>query len=102
MAAGDLTIKHTRRTRLQGGWFDDTDVPIGETREEYEYDIFESGVLLHQVKQHLTTSLVYTLAQYKLDSGNSGATQVPTGILVKIYQISERIGRGTPGEATFT
>jgi hypothetical protein len=39
-AAGDVSLKWARRARIQAGWMDYIDVPLDESTEAYEIDIF--------------------------------------------------------------
>lgn len=90
-AAGNITINWTRRTRVDGGWRDGVDAPLGETAESYEVDVYASGAYA-TLKRTLTSStptVAYTAAQQTTDFGGTQAT-----IYVKVYQLSATMGRG--------
>lgn len=90
-AAGDLTIKWNRRTRISGGWNNYSDVPVGEESESYEIDIYSSGTYATVVRTITATSQTasYTAAQQTTDFG------APQGIIyVGVFQMSASVGRG--------
>lgn len=92
---GDITITWTRRTRVGGSWADYIDVPVSETAQAYEIDIWDAGFT--QRKRVLTSSgpsVVYAAADAAADFGATPAT-----FGVRVYQISDKVGRGCPGRA---
>lgn len=94
---GDINITWIRRTRYNGEWFDSNDVPLGETTEAYEVELWHpptgsvSGFLVRNLAV-TSQSATYTAAQQAQD-GNTGKT-----ISMIIYQMSTTIGRGEPSE----
>ena len=90
---GDLTISWVRRARIGGQWRDYVDAPLGEVSESYEIEIFD-GAVLKRTLYSTSPDATYTAAQQTADFG---APQ--SSVSVKIYQISEVIGRGYPASA---
>jgi hypothetical protein len=91
----NLTLAWIRRDRdpAADSW-DSIEIPMSETSEAYAIDIMSGST----VKRTLTASsptVAYTAAQQVTDFG---ATQA--SIAVRIYQISQTFGRGSPGIAT--
>jgi len=90
-SSGDVVISWTRRTRLSGEWRSNVDVPIGETTEAYEVDIFSDDTF-STVKRTLSTStptVTYTAADQVTDFGSPQPE-----IFVNIHQLSSIVGRG--------
>ncbi|MGH8520139.1 MAG: phage tail protein [Gammaproteobacteria bacterium] len=97
VANGDLTITWIRRTRAAGEWRDAVDVPLFETSELYDLEIWDSGyVTLKRTFSDLTSqSQVYTSGQQGTDFGGNQAA-----VSVRVYQKSSVVARGYPGSAT--
>jgi len=95
--AGDVLISWVRRSRTSGEWRDGIDVPLGETSEAYEVEIWNAGrtSLLRTITGLTSSSTTYTAAQQVSDFG---ATQ--SSIEVSIYQLSSVVGRGYESRAT--
>ena len=96
-AAGDVSIKWVRRTRIGGGWRDYADVPLAEASESYAVDVFADGTYA-VVKRPLTsstTTVTYTAAQQTTDFGSTQAT-----VYLRVYQISASAGRGSALQGT--
>jgi hypothetical protein len=96
---GDLTIRWTRRSRaLVADAWEQVEVPLAEDRKPTRS---RSSTALRQAHadQH-TTSVLYTAAQQTADWG------APLGpgqtLAIRIYQLSNRLGRGTPATVTLT
>jgi hypothetical protein len=89
--SNNLTISWKRRTRIGGGWRDLVDVPLGETSESYEVEIWDSTfATLKRTKTGLTTpSASYTAAEQTTDFGSPQAT-----VYTRVYQLSSTVGRG--------
>ncbi|MDH3660910.1 MAG: phage tail protein, partial [Alphaproteobacteria bacterium] len=93
--AGDLTITWIRRTRYGGAWRDLVDVPLNETTEAYEVDVFDgAGEVLRTIASSTPTA-TYTVADQTADFG---APQ--SSITTSIHQLSAAVGRGFAGRAT--
>lgn len=90
-------ISWTRRTRIGGAWNDlITAVHLGEGSEAYEVDILDgSGGSVLRTLSATIPSVVYTEAMGFEDFGTSGT---PATLYVRVYQISEEVGRGFSNE----
>lgn len=93
-SSGDLTITWRRRTRGDGTWKDNSDVPLSETFEKYEIDILSSGAVKRTISSD-TASIVYTVVEQVADFGSQ-----QSAVTVAIYQLSESRGRGRKREVT--
>lgn len=98
-ATTDTGITWQRRTRRQTRFLGplSSSVPLGEATEAYEVDIFTSSAFT-TVKRTLTAStpsVTYTSAQQIADFGSN-----QTVLYVRVYQMSEIVGRGFPRQAT--
>lgn len=95
----DTVITWFRRTRLAtrvGGPLPQA-IPLGEGSERYEVEIYASGAFA-TVKRTLsstTPTVTYTSANQVTDFGSN-----QTVLYVRIYQLSNEVGRGFPLEAT--
>ena len=100
-ADGNLTIKWTPRSRCSIEQYMGETYPSCEDEERYHVEIRPQGgtLVLRTVVVDAAHSLLYTIEAYRADSGDSGATVVPT-VDVTVYQISATVGRGYPGSAT--
>jgi hypothetical protein len=92
--AGNLTIKWVRRGRLNAGWNNFIDVPLGETTESYSIDIM-SGTTVIRTLTSITPTVTYSAANQVTDFGSTQSE-----ILINIYQISSTVGRGFAGIKT--
>ncbi|WP_128515166.1 baseplate multidomain protein megatron [Tabrizicola thermarum] len=95
---GDLTIRWTRRSRaLVADSWEQIEVPLAEDVEAYEIQMLD-GAAIKRTLSSSTTSVLYTAAQQTADWG------APLGpgqtLAIRIYQLSTRLGRGTPATAT--
>ncbi|HAZ61180.1 MAG TPA: hypothetical protein DCY89_06380 [Gammaproteobacteria bacterium] len=90
-AAGDVIIRWTRRTRIDGAWRDHVDAALGEVDESYDVEIWDPAFTT--LRRTLTTSTptaTYTQAQATTDGG----ALVSYG--VRVFQRSATVGRGRP------
>jgi hypothetical protein len=92
--SNNLTIDWMRRTRIGGGWQDGVDIPLNETTEAYEVEIYNDSTLLRTITDITSPQTTYTAAQQATDFGG-----VQSSVSVKIYQLSSKIGRGYAAEA---
>jgi hypothetical protein len=94
---GAVLISWVRRTRTSGEWRDGIDVPLGETSEAYEVEIWNAGrtSLLRTLTGITSTNVVYSAAQQVADFGS-----VQSPIAISIFQLSSVIGRGYESRAT--
>ena len=90
---GDIHIEWIRRSRelTQTGW-EEMDVPLGETSEAYEVELYK-GTNLVRTLNSISEHVVYSLAQQKEDF-----TTTTTPLRARVYQMSARFGRGAPRE----
>lgn len=89
----DLTVTWTRRTRLGGLWVDGRDVPLGESSERYETDIWVAGTVVRTLPS--TTPTVLYLASDQTTDGLTPGSPVT----LTVYQLGQ-LGRGWPATAT--
>lgn len=94
LSGGDLLLSWRRRTRLGGDDWDAVEVPLGETSEAYEADIYNGSSVLRTLSA-ATPSVTYTAAQQTADFGGSA----PSPLHVRVYQVSAGFGRGAPAIA---
>lgn len=92
--SGDLAISWTRRTRIGGAWRDNVDASLGETSERYEVEVM-SGTTVKRTLSSSTPSATYSAADQAADFGSP-----QSAITLRIYQLSELVGRGYPLETT--
>ncbi len=95
---GDLTIRWTRRSRaLVADAWEQVEVPLAENLESYDIQILD-GTAIKRTLTSSTTSVLYTAAQQSADWG------APLGpgqtLAIRIFQLSNRLGRGTPASVT--
>lgn len=90
-SSSDVIINWIRRTRLGGELRDSVDVPLGETIESYEVEIWDSSytTLKRTITGLTSATTTYTAAQQTTDFGGTQTT-----VYVKIYQLSSVVGRG--------
>jgi len=91
---GDLTIRWTRRSRaLVADAWEQVEVPLSEGLESYDVQILD-GAAVKRTLTSTTTSVLYTATQQTADWG------APLGpgqtLAIRIYQLSNRLGRGDP------
>ena len=95
---GDLTIRWTSRSRsLEADTWEQVEVPLGEDSESWEVEI-RDGAAVKRTLTAATASVLYTAADQTADWG------APLGpgdtLALRIFQLSTRLGRGTPAEVT--
>ncbi|HEV2561915.1 MAG TPA: glycoside hydrolase/phage tail family protein [Rhizomicrobium sp.] len=97
-SSGDIVLSWMRRDRSPGSdsW-DQTEIPLSETAEDYEVDIL-SGLMVKRTLSSPTTSVTYTAA---MQTADFGAPLSPGGTLsIAVYQISSIVGRGSAARVT--
>lgn len=97
--SGDLHITWFRRSRIAMNW-GPSDVPLSENEESYEIDILDTdGTVLRTITTDGNGSdqdgVTYNASDQTTDFGSTQSS-----IDIKIYQMSDVVGRGYPGEAT--
>lgn len=90
----NLTITFVRRTRIGGDWLDYVDAPLSEAIEAYECDILDGATVVRTLTSS-TQSFSYSEADQITDFGSAQSSTDVT-----IYQMSARVGRGFPSEAS--
>jgi hypothetical protein len=95
---GDLTIRWVRRSRdLSSDSWEIGEPPLAETTEAYEVEIW-AGATLKRTLASGTTSALYSAAAQTADFG--AALTAGQSFTVRIFQVSARLGRGTPAIVT--
>ena len=80
------------RTRIGGDLMDGTGtVPLHETTEAYEVDILDTpgGTVLRTLDGLATPAATYAAADIASDFGST-----PSSLTLRVYQLSETVGRG--------
>jgi hypothetical protein len=86
----DLTGTIYRRTRVGGSWSSSGGtIPLGETIEAYEVDIYNGSTFKRTISVSGTNVFTYTAAMASAD----GIT-LPTPPAINAYQMSTTVGRG--------
>ena len=93
--SGDWTLSWTRRSRIGGEWIGGTTVPLAESAERYEIDIYFDQQYRFLRRTLYAESPTVT---YDYDAQVSDY-MLYLPIYAKIYQISATVGRGRPLEA---
>ena len=93
--SSNLAIEWVRRTRIDGGWQDGTDVPLNEESEAYEIDVMNGGDIVRTLTGMTSPSASYTAAQQIDDFGSAQPS-----VSIRVYQLSAIVGRGYPAEVT--
>jgi hypothetical protein len=89
-------VEWFRRSRVDGGWRSNVDVPLTEAAESYEVDILNGSVVVRTFR--VSEPVVdYTSSQQNADFGTTQAS-----ISIVIYQMSSAVGRGFPRAATIS
>lgn len=90
---GNLTITWVRRSRINGGWQDNTDIPLAEEQESYEVEIMNGSEVV-RVLYSTAAAVSYSGAEQSEDFGD-----IQENVTVKVYQLSALVGRGRAGIA---
>ncbi len=97
---GDLAIRWTRRSRaLVADSWTGSEVPLAEVAQAYEVEILDGGAVLRTLTT-TTTSATYPAAQQIADRG--GLLGPGDSLAIHIFQLSARVGRGSPKTVTLT
>jgi hypothetical protein len=96
-ASNNLTINWVRRTRIGGEWIDNVDVPLSEAFEKYDVEITNAGftTVLRTFSGLTAPTATYTAAQQTADGITPGSA-----VHLRVYQVGECTGRGTPTTGT--
>jgi hypothetical protein len=93
---GKITLSWQRRDRKQGEATTYTDLPLSETVESYEIEIFNGASVVRTLTSN-SPSVAYSVADQTTDFGG-----LQTSITFRVYQMSAVFGRGTGKTATLT
>lgn len=94
-STGDWTFTWKRRTRIGGAWLDSQDAPLGEAYEKYDVEIMNGSTVVRTFAGLTSPTTPYTSAQQVADFGTNQTT-----VTVRIYQISDLVGRGQVKQET--
>lgn len=93
---GDIEISWIRRTRQSGQWLDYVDVPLNETSQTYEIDVYnQQDEVIKTILNVNKTNIIYSQIDQINDFG-----VIQTSLKISIYQISAIKGRGVKKIAT--
>jgi hypothetical protein len=93
-----LTVSWARRSRYTDApsWQSGEPPILGETSESYSAEILNSsGTIVREFPNMSTPSFTYTAADQTIDFGSPQSS-----VKVRMYQLSEVVGKGYPVEAT--
>ena len=90
-----VTIRLMRRARINADAWEPADIPLDERIESYEMDILNNGSVIRTVSATSAPMILYPLAQELSDFG-----VMQTTLTLRLYQISDVVGRGLPLVAT--
>jgi hypothetical protein len=98
-STNDWTLTWIRRGRVSPSWRNLVDVPLGETIEAYEVDVYSSAAYTTLKRTIAVTAqnASYTSSEQVADFGSNQAT-----LHLKIYQLSAQVGRGYPLTTSIT
>jgi len=103
-AAGDLTVAFIRRARLNNAWVDFINAPLDEDREVYEIDVMNGGAVLATYSSDDDPAMFNLADRVTFSYSNAQQTADgvpdPGNIDLRIYQLSQQIGRGHRKEVT--
>ena len=84
-----------RRTRIGGDDWEQSEVPLGETSETYDVEIYDTaGTTLKRTATVTSSSMTYTAAQQASDFGTA-----QWNFTARVYQRSDSFGRGPGAQA---
>jgi hypothetical protein len=93
--SGNLGISWIRRTRIGGAWLNRIGrVPLAETCEAYEIEILDSKGTVVRTLESEDPCVTYFATNQIADG-----LEPPNPIAVRVFQISEFVGRGFPAGA---
>ncbi len=93
--SGNISITWVRRTRVNGGWLDNTDIPLNEQSELYDVEILNGANVVRTFSNIPTSATSYSAIDQTADFGSLQAS-----VSIKIYQLSARVGRGVAAQVT--
>nr|WP_315210071.1 phage tail protein [uncultured Albidiferax sp.] len=93
-ASGDITMTWLRRSRLGTELPNSGDIPLDEPTESYQLDVLQGGTVVRTIAT-TTPTAIYTSAQQVADFG-----ALQSAVAIRVYQMSNLLGRGHPASAT--
>ncbi|MDX2113677.1 MAG: glycoside hydrolase TIM-barrel-like domain-containing protein [Alphaproteobacteria bacterium] len=93
-ASGTITLRWVRRARQGGVWQDNVDVPLNEASERYDVEVMNGASIARSWTALTAPMVIYSAAEQVADFGS-----LPSSVEVRIYQISEIVGRGYAANA---
>lgn len=91
--SNDIEIDWVRRSRAGNSFSSTVEIPLYENAEKYEIDIYDGADVVRTLEA-TNSEITYEYANQITDFGTS-----PTSLNVKIYQVSDKVGRGFDGAA---
>lgn len=91
--AGSLTVTWSRRARFDFALRDSTGMPLDEPSEIYDVEVLDGATVVRSARVS-SPFWSYAAAEQTLDFG----TPQPS-VTVRVFQVSSRVGRGTPASA---
>jgi len=98
-ADDDIALSWVRRTRIDGdNWEYTVDVPLSESSEAYEIDVWNAGLTaVVRTLTSATESVIYEEADQTTDFGAP-----PSSVTMDFYQVNDSFGRSPAERKTFT
>lgn len=98
MSIDDIVISWDRRDRVDAGWENFNEIPMSESVESFEIDIYNDTDEVVRTLTTNTESVTYTEAEQIEDFGEA----IDGAFTLSIYQMSSVVGRGRPLTDTIT
>ncbi len=86
---GNLAVSWIRRTRINGEWQDNTDVPLAEESECYDVEVMNGAEVVRSFSAVTEATVTYSAAAQMADFG-----EVQNSVSLRVYQLSAIVGRG--------
>jgi hypothetical protein len=97
-ASNNATLNWVRRGRTSGEWRDGVDVPLGETSEAYEVEIYSSSA--YTTLKRTITGLTSPTASYLAADQTTDFGSPQSTIYFRVYMLSAVVGRGHPADGS--
>jgi hypothetical protein len=92
----DVEFSWVRRSRLGANLKDYFEISLDEPQEIYELDIFLNSIFKKTYRINSINSFLYSNSMQLVDLGFAINLTSNNNVMLKIYQISNQLGRGTP------
>ena len=92
----DVEFSWVRRSRLGANLKDYFEISLDEPQEIYELDIFLNSIFKKTYRINSINSFLYANSMQLVDLGFAINLTSNNNVMLKIYQISNQLGRGTP------